>query len=93
MVTAPRWCAECGTEFAWTSRNPNRRFCGPRCRSRWWRAGRGRGAEQATGAGEPAGPAAVRLGALHACPHCGEHLTVINLLVGGEPVPGADTPP
>ncbi|WP_320775472.1 hypothetical protein [Streptomyces sp. CRN 30] len=90
MVTATRCCAECGTEFAWTSRNPNRRFCGPRCRSRWWRAGRGRTAEPDTTPETPVGQAGARLGALHACPNCGRHLTVINLLVGDGTGPGAD---
>jgi hypothetical protein len=92
MVTATRCCAECGTEFAWTSRNPTRRFCGPRCRSRWWRAGRGGPAERDSAVGESGGPASARLGALHACPHCGQHLTVINLLVDGESAPRAVVP-
>ncbi|MDH6222581.1 hypothetical protein [Streptomyces pseudovenezuelae] len=91
MVTATRCCAECGTQFAWTSRNPTRRFCGPKCRTRWWRTDRGRPTEQDAAPGEPTDPSAVRLGALHSCPNCGQHLTVINLLVGCEPFPGADT--
>jgi endogenous inhibitor of DNA gyrase (YacG/DUF329 family) len=36
--TATRLCATCGTPFTWTSRNPRRRFCGPICKARWWRA-------------------------------------------------------
>lgn len=35
--TATRKCASCGEPFTWTSRNPKRRFCDPKCKSRWWR--------------------------------------------------------
>jgi endogenous inhibitor of DNA gyrase (YacG/DUF329 family) len=82
MATALRRCAECDVEFAWTSRNPTRRFCGPGCRGRWWRAQRLRAAEapEPTEVRYAAEPGA-GLGALHECPNCGEHLTVINLLV------------
>jgi endogenous inhibitor of DNA gyrase (YacG/DUF329 family) len=39
-VTATRLCATCGQAFTWTSTNPRRRFCNPKCKARWWRSTR-----------------------------------------------------
>lgn len=35
-----RRCATCGTEITVTTRNPNRRYCSPRCRKATWQARR-----------------------------------------------------
>lgn len=77
MVTAIRHCAECDAEFVWTSRTPNRRFCDSGCRVRWWRTHRTRTHEP----DDSADASASHLNATHECPNCGQHITVINLLV------------
>jgi len=35
-MTTTRDCVTCGTTITVTTRNPNRRFCSPRCRSADW---------------------------------------------------------
>lgn len=87
MVTQTRYCAECGTEFTWTSTSPNRRFCDPRCKARWWRGRNGRAASAGDGTAPTGGGPAPRgteppgLGTAHACPNCGQQLTVVNVVV------------
>jgi endogenous inhibitor of DNA gyrase (YacG/DUF329 family) len=87
MTTQTRYCAECGAEFTWTSSSPNRRFCSPRCKARWWRGHHRRTAAGANGAAprtEGQAPPASdpsALGTAHACPRCGQQLTVVNLVV------------
>ncbi|WP_413104241.1 DNA gyrase inhibitor YacG [Streptomyces sp. Inha503] len=109
MDTAARRCAECGAEFTWTSRNPTRRFCGSRCKTRWWRAHH-RGAATAatvdaaaTEATADAADAADRthhrsqavpvppLSTGHECPNCGQHITVLNLIVAADGGSGSTT--
>ncbi|WP_432046720.1 hypothetical protein [Streptomyces asiaticus] len=127
MDTAARRCAECGAEFTWTSRNPTRRFCGSRCKTRWWRAHR-RGADTAhtadtvhtartadtaaaahiadtadSAAAAAAAHTADRthhrsqaapvspLSTGHECPNCGQHITVLNLIVAADGGPGSGT--
>ncbi|CAM5565711.1 hypothetical protein [Streptomyces fumanus] len=85
MVTAIRRCAECGAEFVWTSRTPNRRFCDAGCRARWWRTHRARTREPDGTADGSTCAAASRLSATHECPNCGQRITVINLLVSDAP--------
>jgi endogenous inhibitor of DNA gyrase (YacG/DUF329 family) len=34
----PRSCVTCGTIITVTTRNPNRRYCSPRCRAADWHA-------------------------------------------------------
>jgi endogenous inhibitor of DNA gyrase (YacG/DUF329 family) len=81
MVTAARRCAECGAEFTWTSRNPTRRFCGSRCKTRWWRAHRRR----ADAADQDHRRSLVpSLDTDHECPNCGQHITVLNLIVAAD---------
>ncbi|MGW5448810.1 hypothetical protein [Streptomyces asiaticus] len=112
MDTAARRCAECGAEFTWTSRNPTRRFCGSRCKTRWWRAHR-RGADTAHTAhtvhtSDTADTTAAAhtidrthhrsqaapvppLSTGHECPNCGQHITVLNLIVAADGGSGSDT--
>lgn len=95
MVTQTRCCAECGAEFTWTSSSPNRRFCGPPCKARWWRGHHRRTAAGADGDARRAEGQALRpaeppaLGTAHACPSCGQQLTVVNLVVPVEDDAGA----
>ncbi|CDR04913.1 hypothetical protein [Streptomyces iranensis] len=94
MDTAARRCAECGAEFTWTSRNPTRRFCGSRCKTRWWRAHR-RGTAIADAAdrtyhrSQPAPVPPLSTG--HECPNCGQHITVLNLIVAADGGSGSGT--
>ncbi|AZM50100.1 hypothetical protein DMB38_33770 [Streptomyces sp. WAC 06738] len=90
MATQTRYCAECRAAFTWTSRSPNRRFCGPRCKARWWRGQNRQVAAGANGAAPgaepqvrqvPRVPEQPALGTAHACPHCGLQLTVVNVVV------------
>ncbi|WP_326799776.1 DNA gyrase inhibitor YacG [Streptomyces sp. NBC_01808] len=87
MATQTRYCAECRAAFTWTSSSPNRRFCGPRCKARWWRGQHRRAAAGVNGAAPGAEPQAPRaqeqpaLGTAHACPNCGQQLTVVNVVV------------
>ena len=87
-------CASCGQPITVTSRNPNKRFCSPRCRVADWHA------RHASPTGEPATGAAgndvtnvvpdavngvtngvnAANGAQH-CPHCRKPLAVISVLV------------
>ncbi|MEO3766065.1 hypothetical protein [Streptomyces sp. B8F3] len=95
MVTQTRHCAECGAAFTWTSTSPNRRFCGPRCKARWWRGQHRRAAAGVNGAvprAETQPPRAAEqpgLGIAHACPNCGQQLTVVNVVVPLEDAPAA----
>ncbi|OPF82239.1 hypothetical protein VT50_0207730 [Streptomyces antioxidans] len=90
MDTAARRCAECGAEFTWTSRNPTRRFCGSRCKTRWWRAHRRdtdtadtRDTADRTHHRSPPLPLPP-LSTGHECPNCGQRITVLNLIVAAE---------
>ncbi|WP_407562697.1 hypothetical protein [Streptomyces sp. 184] len=95
MVTQTRYCAECGAAFTWRSSSPSRRFCGPRCKARWWRGHHRRAAAVVGGAVSLAEKQALRaaappnLGTAHDCPHCGQQLTVVNVVVPVEDGPVA----
>ncbi|GAA1116843.1 MULTISPECIES: hypothetical protein [Streptomyces violaceusniger group] len=93
MDTAARRCAECGAEFTWTSRNPTRRFCGSRCKTRWWRAHRrGTATVDTTDRTHHRAPAPVPpLSTGHECPNCGQHITVLNLIVAADGGSGSGT--
>jgi endogenous inhibitor of DNA gyrase (YacG/DUF329 family) len=36
MTAEQRTCPGCGSEFTWTSAAPRQKFCGSRCKNRWW---------------------------------------------------------
>ncbi|MBI0295424.1 hypothetical protein JBE04_13375 [Streptomyces sp. PRKS01-29] len=91
MDTAARRCAECGAEFTWTSRNPTRRFCGSRCKNRWWRAHRRGGAAADTADRTRHRSPVPPLSTDHECPNCGQHITVLNLIVPADGGPGPGT--
>jgi len=92
MVIATKCCALCGNTFTWTSRNPNRRFCDPRCKARWWRERNPREAAPAEVVFDPADEvarAATSGLSVHACPHCGHVINLIELLLAADDIPAA----
>jgi endogenous inhibitor of DNA gyrase (YacG/DUF329 family) len=84
-------CAHCGQPITITSRNPNRRFCSPRCRVADWHARHPR--HPSTGlnvvdhtidAVVDAVPSVNGIPAANGvqhCPHCRQPVAVINVLV------------
>lgn len=83
----PRSCLNCGRPITVSTRNPRKRFCSPRCRVADWHRRHDRPAGDTTGLSAipeqayaanavPNGvPASTR------CPHCGQAVTAITLLV------------
>ena len=80
-----RTCVACGSPITVTTRNPNRRFCSPRCRAAEWHA-RNRTNDVVNGANDAADavhtPDAVHNAVRAAngtarCPHCRHELAVI----------------
>lgn len=101
-----RACATCGTPFPVAANNPHRRYCTPRCRVADWhrRHDRPPAAERPNGVGNAVangvtangvGYAAPPPGATPAstrCPHCGQPVAVINLLVTPAAARGPNPP-
>ena len=84
-----RTCVTCGSPITVTTRNPNRRFCSPRCRAADWHA-RNRSNDVVNGANDvadavrtptpyptPFGPPT----ASPQCPHCRHELAVIAVVI------------
>ena len=84
-------CATCGTAITVTTRNPNRRYCSPRCRAADWHA-----RNRSTGDGIVDGSNDVRDGVqprntvpdtvqaangVTQCPHCRHELAVIAVVI------------
>ena len=104
---ATRACASCGRPFDVPANNPRKRYCSPRCRVADWHhhhdRGRARpGTDPADAVHQPnavadavhprnAATAAPNTPAATRCPHCGNPVTVINLLVA--PAAAHVTPP
>jgi endogenous inhibitor of DNA gyrase (YacG/DUF329 family) len=80
-----RTCPACGSEFTWTPAAPRQKFCGSRCKNRWWDRYRRQAVRALAGgstslpagqgkAGDPGGTAGDRSGsgpaALAATPAC-----------------------
>jgi endogenous inhibitor of DNA gyrase (YacG/DUF329 family) len=97
MTTTERPCVGCGLPIAVTTRNPNRRFCSPRCRIADWHARNDRPADAVPNAvADPdAVPNAVpaQANAVHTpngvpaangvqrCPNCHHELAIIAVVV------------
>ena len=86
MIT--RDCVTCGTAIIVTTRNPNHRFCSPRCRSADWHARNRRinngVANDVNDAVHPHNdvPHAVRAAnGVTRCPHCRHELAVIAVVI------------
>ena len=84
-----RTCVTCGSPITVTTRNPNRRFCSPRCRAAEWHA-RNRTNDVVNGANDAADAVhtpddvhnAVRAANGTArCPHCRHELAVIAVVI------------
>ena len=86
-----RTCATCGTAITVTTRNPNRRYCSPRCRAADWHA-----RNRSTGYGIVDGSNDVRDGVqprnavpdavkaangVTQCPHCRQELAIIAVVI------------
>jgi endogenous inhibitor of DNA gyrase (YacG/DUF329 family) len=91
-MTTTRNCLTCGTPITVTTRNPNRRYCSPRCRSADWHA-RNRATTNGV-ANQVANdvahavhtrtdvPDAVRAAnGVTRCPHCRHELAVIAVVI------------
>lgn len=85
-------CAHCHQPITVTSRNPNRRFCSPRCRVADWHARQRQThqSDQPTNTGPNAVTNLVRNDVTNAvpaangvqrCPHCRQPIAVISVLV------------
>ena len=94
MTTAN--CLGCGTTITVTTRNPNRRYCSPRCRKATWqahrRANHGVGDDAANGVTHDIDDVVdvVHPGLRHAvpaangvarCPHCRQELAVVAVVI------------
>ena len=82
-------CVNCGSPITVTTRNPNRRFCSPRCRVADWHV-RNRSNDVANGANDVTDavhprndvPDAVRAAnGVARCPHCRHELAVIAVVI------------
>lgn len=89
-MTATRDCALCGRAFPVPANNPHRRYCTPRCRVADWRHRH----QPAPGSDHDNPPAAAVPNAVPnavptpdaanadpRCPHCGQAVAVVTLLV------------
>jgi len=84
-----RTCPTCGEQVTVTTRNPNRRYCSPRCKALGWR----RRANGLPENGEPPNDVANRANpvnavangdstrAVQSCPHCRQPISLITLIV------------
>ena len=88
-VLDERTCPTCGEQVTVTTRNPNRRYCNPRCKALGWR----RRANGLPENGEPPNDVANRANpvnavangdstrAVQSCPHCRQPISLITLIV------------
>ena len=87
-----RTCATCGTAITVTTRNPNRRYCSPRCRAADWHArNRSTGGDASLTAPTTFvtafNPATTVPDAVQAangvtqCPHCRQELAIIAVVI------------
>jgi len=93
-----RSCATCGTIITVTSRNPNRRFCSPRCRKADWQARNRRNRngvanDVADGVRDVADAVPAANGVTR-CPHCRQQLAVFAVVIPADAAhirtPGGD---
>ena len=81
-----RTCDTCGAAITVTARNPNRRFCSPRCRKAAWQAGnRNRTPNSvanavADGVHDVADAVPAANGVTR-CPHCRQDVAVIAVVI------------
>ena len=78
-------CVACGTVITVTTRNPNRRYCSPRCRKAAWQA-RSRRTRKSVGndvadAVHNVADAVPAANGITRCPHCRHELAVIAVVI------------
>lgn len=86
-----RRCATCGIEITVTTRNPNRRYCSPRCRKAAWQARRRIGDDVANdvlrevvSTRNDVPDAVPAANGVSRCPHCRHELAVIAVVIPAE---------
>lgn len=88
MTTAN--CLGCGTTITVTTRNPNRRYCSPRCRKAAWQAHRRANHRVGDDVDDVVDVVHPRNGLPHAvpaangvarCPHCRQELAVVAVVI------------
>jgi endogenous inhibitor of DNA gyrase (YacG/DUF329 family) len=87
-MTTTRHCVTCGIAITVTARNPNRRYCSPRCRKAAWQAGNRRipnsvandVADVADGVHDVADAVPAANGVTR-CPHCRQDVAVIAVVI------------
>jgi endogenous inhibitor of DNA gyrase (YacG/DUF329 family) len=76
-----RNCITCGTAFTVSAKNPNRRFCSPRCRVADWHARNHRAEHRDVRNDVPPANGVPAANGVHRCPHCQHELAVISVVV------------
>ena len=77
-----RTCVTCGSPITVTTRNPNRRFCSPRCRVADWHAHHRRNVvADAVRARSDVPNAVPAANGATKCPHCRHELAVIAVVI------------
>jgi endogenous inhibitor of DNA gyrase (YacG/DUF329 family) len=75
-------CVTCGSPITVTTRNPNRRFCSPRCRVADWHAHHRRNVvADAVRARSDVPNAVPAANGVTKCPHCRHDLAVIAVVI------------
>lgn len=84
-MTTTRHCVTCGIAITVTTRNPNRRYCSPRCRKAAWQAGNRRIPNSvANGVADGVHDVADAVPAANGvtrCPHCRQDVAVIAVVI------------
>ena len=80
-----RACVTCGAAITVTTRNPNRRFCSPRCRKAAWQAGNRRThngvANHVADGVHHVADAVPATNGVTRCPHCRQDVAVIAVVI------------
>jgi len=75
-------CVACGTAITITTRNPNRRYCSPRCRKAAWQARTRKSvANDVADAVHNVADAVPAANGITRCPHCRHELAVIAVVI------------
>lgn len=87
-MTADNTCQSCGQAITVTTRNPNRRYCSPRCRKAAWQTQRRnrktveKGPDTANGTvANDVGDAVGAANGTTRCPNCRHELAVIAVVI------------
>jgi endogenous inhibitor of DNA gyrase (YacG/DUF329 family) len=87
-------CLSCGTIITVTTRNPNRRFCSPRCRKTAWQARHRRARKSVADVVHNVTDAVPAANGVTRCPHCRQELAVVAVVIPADAAhiqtPGGD---